>query len=452
MKKSIKLAVTAALVMGATSAFATNGDVMIGQGAKSRAMGGVGIAKGFGAESGLANPAMMSSVESSEVMGAVTFFMPNVNFSSNAGANAFPPEQGGAYPNSVDLSSEKSGSDFSVIPEIAFGQRIAKNFIYGLSITGTAGMGVNYKGKQNGAFDMQTELNILKVAVPLAYSISGFTFGVEPVMQYGSLQINYATPQGASSNPKSSTTGFGYEVGLAYEIAGVTLGAVYKSEIEMEYKDNIAAATKDFGFSPNKDGVPQGIASGDYLNQPAEIGVGIAYEISGHTVAFDYKNIQWGNAKGYKDFGWENQNVYALGYEYATKAWALRLGYNYGKSPIVEQDASSMQADNGKGYENGAINFFNLAGFPGIVEQHITLGGGYQLTKDLGLDASFVYAPETSASYDTTGMTQGMVYQGALQQGKTPEEAGQAAAAASSSSADVTHSQMALSLALNYRF
>jgi len=48
MKKTIKLAVVAALALGATSAFATNGDVMIGQGAKSRAMGGVGIAKAFG--------------------------------------------------------------------------------------------------------------------------------------------------------------------------------------------------------------------------------------------------------------------------------------------------------------------------------------------------------------------------------------------------------------------
>jgi long-chain fatty acid transport protein len=50
MKKTIKLALTAALALGATSAFATNGSNLIGTGAKSRAMGGtsIGIAHGNG--------------------------------------------------------------------------------------------------------------------------------------------------------------------------------------------------------------------------------------------------------------------------------------------------------------------------------------------------------------------------------------------------------------------
>ena len=469
MKRSIKLAVVAALALGSTSAFATNGDVMIGQGAKSRAMGGVGIAKSFGAESALANPAMINSVENMEVSVGATFFMPTVKFNSNAGANAFPPELGGAYPGSATVGAQQSKNDFSVIPEIYFGHKINDSFSYGVAIAGTAGMGVDYTGlagtaNDNGAFNMETNLQLLKVAVPLAYSVAGFTIGVEPVLQYGTLQMNYlrgnptpTQPDGSdafipSDNPNSASTGFGYEVGLAYEISGLTVGAVYKSEIEMEYKDNIASATKHFGFSPDANGVPQGIASGDFLNQPAEIGLGLAYSMKGNTIAFDYKNIQWGNAKGYKDFGWENQNVYAVGYEYATKSWAVRLGYNYGASPIAEQDGSSMAADGGKGYENGAKNFFNLAGFPGVVEQHLTLGGGYQITELVGLDASMIYAPEVSNSFDTTGMTQGLVYQGALKQGAPAEQAQQAAGAASASTADVTHSQLGFTVALNFKF
>ena len=43
MKKTIKLAVVAALALGATSAFATNGSDMIATGAKATGMGGVGI-------------------------------------------------------------------------------------------------------------------------------------------------------------------------------------------------------------------------------------------------------------------------------------------------------------------------------------------------------------------------------------------------------------------------
>ncbi len=463
MKRSIKLAVVAALALGSTSAFATNGDVMIGQGAKSRAMGGVGIAKGFGAESGLANPAMINSVESMEISVAATFFMPTVNFNSNAGANAFAFDPNtGAWLGSQTVGSQQSKNDFSVIPEIHYGHKINESMAYGVTIAGTAGMGVDYTGlagtsNDNGAFNMETNLQLLKVAVPLAYSVAGFTIGVEPVLQYGTLQMNYlkgnpnATgPQDAfipSDNPQSSSTGFGYEVGLAYAVSGLTIGAVYKSEIEMEYADNIGVATKDFGFSPDANRVPQGIASGDFLNQPAEIGFGLAYTMKGNTIAFDYKNIQWGEAKGYKDFGWENQNVYSLGYEYARKSWALRLGYNYAKSPIVEQNAKASAPTPEAGqlaYENGAKNFFNLAGFPGVVEQHLTLGGGYQFNDLVGLDASMIYAPEVSNSFDTTGMTQGLAQQG----GVPPAGAGQI----TTSTADVTHSQLGFTVALNFKF
>ncbi len=40
--------------------YATNGDQMIATGTRSIGMGGVGIAMGFGAESGLINPALIS--------------------------------------------------------------------------------------------------------------------------------------------------------------------------------------------------------------------------------------------------------------------------------------------------------------------------------------------------------------------------------------------------------
>ena len=62
MKKTIKLALVAAMALGATSAYATNGSNLIGVGAKARGMGGVGIGVSHGAESALVNPAMISSV------------------------------------------------------------------------------------------------------------------------------------------------------------------------------------------------------------------------------------------------------------------------------------------------------------------------------------------------------------------------------------------------------
>ena len=434
MKKTIKLAVVAALTLGATSAFATNGDVMIGQGAKSRSMGGVGIAKSFGAESGLANPAMIASVEKSEATLVVTAFAPSVSFKTNAVTKVY---------GMADKTYGDSAANFSVIPEIAYATKVTDNTVVGLSVSGTAGMGTDYDEKtgttDNGAFRMKTALSLLKVAVPVSYTVGGFTAGVAAVMQYGTLQMSHLYNADADSNISknnfklrdngvSSDLGYGLEAGVSYDMKnGLTVAAVYKSKIGMTYDNVISASINDFGGTAY--GLP---ASGDNLDQPEERGAGISYTMAENTIAFDYKNIAWGDAAGYADFGWENQDVYAVGYEYATKAFAVRLGYNYAKSPIAEQ--------NGNTYAGAVKNFFNLSGFPGIVETHYTIGGGYTVSDALSIDGSFIYAPETEVSYSTTGMTQAM-RQGALGATNT-----------ATSTADVKHSQMALSLAASYKF
>jgi len=488
MKRTIKLALSASLLLGATSAFATNGDVMIGQGAKSRSMGGVGIAKSFGAISALANPANISTVKNMEFTGAVTYFKPSVNFGSNAAANAGAVVQANSAllgaptttpapvaGQNAPITTADSDVGASIIPEIAFAQRISDNFVYGISVNGVAGMGTDYESTvadytpqnasgTNGSFGMTTALSILKVSVPLAYTTSGFTLGLAPVFQYGTLEMNYTKQSpttGAysrSNNPKSSSTGFGVEVGVSYDmkdagVEGLTLAAVYKSAIAMEYKDNIGAAMTDFNV--------KSVTSGDKLDQPAEFGAGLSYAISGNTIAIDYKNIQWSSAAGYGDFGWEDQSVVALGYEYATSAWAFRAGYNYASNPISEQNAAKTSPQPGMNYDNGATNFFNLAGFPGVVEQHLTVGGGYSISDALSLDAAVVYAPEVTNSYDTSGMTEGMAYNSSLQAMGTNQAnattaqnatAGAIAGASAKSTADVTHSQMGVTLAMTYKF
>lgn len=452
MNKKIKLAVIAALALSATSSFATNGDHMIGQGAKSRAMGGVGIAKSFGAESSLANPALLNTVKNKEFSAAVTVFMPDVQFKSNAMSNA-----DGRVATPTFASSE---ADLSYIPELYFASRINNNLVYGISISGTAGMGTDYEhtpfmaAGNNGSFQMQTALGLMKIAVPFAYSIDKFTIGVSPILQYGTLEMRHlkgdpTSPTGFSqlNNGKASDTAFGYELGLAYDInKNLTLGAVYKSKLGMTYDNTIGSSVAAFGLN-------QAVTSGDNLEQPAEMGIGVSYSTSGHTLAVDYKNIAWGSAEGYRDFGWEDQDVVAVGYEFATSKWALRVGYNHSSSPIKEQNgAKGIGAQGPVNYAGAGINFFNLAGFPGMVESHYTIGGGYSISEALSLDVAVVYADENTNSFDTSAMTEAFVMQGAMAQGFTPQQAAGAATAAPTSSADVKHSQLGFTIAMTYKF
>jgi len=381
MKRSIKIAVAAALALSATSAFATNGDHLIGMGAKARGMGGIGIGMSHGAETALSNPALITSVKGTEVSFGGTIFMPDVKTSFGA-----------AY--------VESDADLSVIPEVAIASKVSDNFYMGVGMFGVAGMGTDYRdatGAQTSNFNMVTNLQLMQFAVPLAYKADGFSIGVAPVLQYGSLDINYQGTLDATNYSMGYPTvsggagvaqdfGFGVNVGAAYEMSGLTLGASYKSAIDMEYKGQLTgamAAFQAFGLLTN--------LNSDHLEQPAEIGVGASFTEQGHTFAVDYKQIKWSDAKGYKDFGWDDQNVFIVGYQYAQDNWAARLGYNHASNCVKEQ--------NGATGDGAALNMFNLLGFPAIVEDHYTVGGSYAFSKMTSLDLAYVYTPEVTETY-----------------------------------------------------
>ena len=368
MKRSIKLAVAAAVALSATSAFATNGDHLIGMGAKARGMGGIGIGMSHGAESALANPALITSVKGTEVSFGGTIFMPDVEY-----------------------NGAQSDADLSVIPEVAIAQKASDNFYWGIGMFGTAGMGTDYRkdtSATSGTMNMVTNLQLMQFAVPLAYKAEGFSFGIAPVLQYGSLDINYdmsGMSGGQVGSGVAQDFGFGYNIGAAYEMNGLTVGASYKSAIEMEYDGVLSAATTPFvGIFP--------AAMSDKLEQPAEIGVGASYTIAGHTFAIDYKRIEWSDAKGYKDFKWDDQDVIIFGYQYAQDNWAMRLGYNHASSPIKEQAGGAFTP-------GGALNMFNLLGFPATVEDHYTIGGSYAFSKMTSLDLAYTYADEAKDSF-----------------------------------------------------
>jgi len=383
MKRTIKLAVVAALALGATSAFATNGATLIGMGAKARGMAGTGIGMSHGAESALTNPALITSVKGTEISFGGTLFMPDVS-NTNSTTN-----MGGS------TSSADSAADMSMIPEVSLATKINDNFYVGIGMWGTGGMGVDYRdatAPSDQQYQMVTNLQLMQFGVPLAYTTNGFTVAVTPILQYGSLDINYdSTALGGGQNGAgvAQDMEFGYNIGLAYQIDGITLGAIYKSRIDMDYKDQLPNAMAGFGVA----------YTNTELSTPAEMGLGASYAFKEHTVALDYKRIKWSDAKGYEDFKWDDQDVISIGYEYQATGWTARVGYNYASSPISEQALGSMGATATGADMAGLINTFNLLGFPGIVESHYAVGGSYNLNSQTSVDLALTYAPEVTETY-----------------------------------------------------
>ncbi len=388
MKKQNVIGLSVVLsLLASTSLYATNGDHLISVGTKSRGMGGAGIGMSHCAESTLQNPALITCTKGTSISFGGTIFMPDI--SAKMG----------------QAPSKDSAADMNVIPGVAISHKIDNNWYIGIGMWGTAGMGVDYRdaaqtSTDSGNMHMVSNLQLMQFGVPIAYTTGTFGVSVSPLLQYGALDINYQGFDGANiGDGVAQDFGFGYNLGAYYDLEnGLTLGAVYKSKIDMEYKNQLSRATKpfkDFGIFPQ--------AMGDHLEQPSEIGVGLAYRIANQAFAFDYKQIKWADAKGYKDFGWEDQDVYALGYQLQMQEWKFRLGYNHASHPIAEKQSGPAVISAGNYAQAGgnALNLFNLLGFPATAEDHYTIGGGYEFSDKFYVDFAYVYAPETTTTMNT---------------------------------------------------
>ncbi len=422
MNNNIKI-VVALIAAGLVSpmAYATNGNEMMAVGAQSNALGGTGVANYMGADSAWANPAMLGKSTGSEIVGGVNYFKPTVTNTGMGGAE------------------QTSGTNASVIPDFSYSSRISDTLSYGVAFAGIAGMGVDYSGASYSThIAAKTQMSIARLMPTIAYNDKDYGVGFSPILQYGSLAISYINKGGAynAAQNADTSTGFGASLGGYYNVTpAMVVAASYQSAIEMTYGTQISGAGTQFGLCSPAGGSCTGLPTfGDKLAQPAEMKAGIAYTMSNVTLTADYKSIQWSSATGFKDFNWKDQTVVAIGAKYTGSGYWLGIGYNQADDPIgkVSPSANPASAE----YKNAAINFFNNMFFPAVVTDSMTFGGGYDLSKNLAIEAAAVITPKVTKTVDVTAVML----------------AGGAPGAGAPYSNTTTHSQNAYSVALRYKF
>lgn len=349
-----------------TVVFATNGDNMIGVGPTSRAMGGVGIAEAQDTISAIfANPATLTQIDGDQFNFAGTYFDPSVS------AKVVSP----APPYGVGVWSGKSQDAAYAVPAIGLSHKINDNFTFGIGAYGVSGMGVDYRNID--PMDTNTKLSVMKFVTAFAYRAGNFSYGLGIDLDYQGADFG----QGLSHN-----YALGARIGANYQIEKWKFGLVYVTPQNVNHK-------RIFDFDWN------GYYDNLELENPAQYGFGVSYRFSDRfTTAFDVKYLDWNSADGYKDFGWDSQWVYAIGFSYkATDRLTLRAGYNYGKNPVDENDnfnPMGITIIQGKPLSTFAYEYFRIVGFPAIVEKHLTLGFGYELSDKVSLNIGYKHAYE----------------------------------------------------------
>ncbi len=406
---------SAALLMVATAAQATNGMNMEGYGPISTGMGGASQALYHGTAAMAQNPATLGLIDrGSQIDVAIGRLGPTVT-SSLAG-----------------VGTARSGGTSYVMPAVGFIRRTDR-LTYGAGVFAQGGMGTEYGADTflaagSGA-PVRSELGVGRFMIPVAFEVApGLTIGATLDYVWAGLDLRMAAGgaqfgsmvTGATGNlgaalpslggapwaridfsnssdfsGAASSRGWAGKLGVVYEASPIlTLGASYQTRSSL--KDMRTSAT---GASISAAGgfTDSGRITVVDFQWPSMTSIGAAWRATPHlTVAADIKRIGWASVMkdfrmrydsagmgGSVDFAlpqnWKNQTVVNLGMAYAVDAsLTLRGGFNHGSNPIPAAYVNPL--------------------FPATTGNHFTVGVGYRFTPASDFNASFTIAPNSSVT------------------------------------------------------
>lgn len=368
-------------VMASPLAHATNGYFPTGYGQKNEAMGGAGVALPLDALAAANNPAGMVMVGDHTDFGLI-LFRPNRS-TEITGSGA--PGLNGTY--------DGNGKSNFFIPSFGYNRMINADTSVGVSVFGNGGMNTQYNTNPLNSFGppgsnfgkLGINLEQLFIAPTLSKKLSEKNaVGVAVNLAYQRFSATGLTPfKGSSSAPTSFTdngtdtaTGYGFRIGWTGEMSpGVTFGATYQSKTKM-------------GKFSKYSGLFAGQGSFDI---PSSFGMGIAVKATPETtVAFDVQNTYYSDVPAVNNsfpapapfgasngagFGWQDITALKLGVSHTySSTFTLRAGLNHCDQPIPNSQT-----------------FLNVLA-PGVVQNHLSLGGTWKLADKSEVSVAYVHA------------------------------------------------------------
>ena len=401
MKKinTLRATVVAAVLASGSAAWATDGYFPHGFGMKSKGMGGASVAVTDNAFAGINNPAASVWAGNRADLG-VDIFMPKRSSARSA------PGFGGMLEGDV----KSDGSAFA-IPEFAYNTKIDDRRSWGVTVYGNGGMNTEFQGGNVmcmnpnngqpyqgnllcGQGKLGVDLMQLIIAPTFAYKLDAqHSVGVSPllvVQQFSATGLDAfagfsMAPDKVSNTGTDRSTGAGVRLGYLGQLSDtLKFGATYSPKIKMSKFDKYAGLFAGEGSFD----IPENYALGINVQVTPAVSVAADYSRINYSgvpsIGNPMSNLMLGNPMGSANgpgFGWSDVNVLKLGVQWqATSTMVLRAGYNQSTNPV--------KAEN--------ITFNILA--PGVITQHVTVGGTYALSKDSELTWAYMYAPKNTVT------------------------------------------------------
>lgn len=366
-------------------AWAANGGNVIAVSPSALGVGGATVSRFFSVSDSLhRNPSLLglSGAEPGSFLADASFLLCKNNASADAG---------------LGLKSSSAGP----VPatNISLARVLDERWTVGIGLVSAAGTLNNQKDQVKLA-QLAVRSLVVRVLPSVAFRpVPVLSLGASLVVAAGVLTIDDGLSGSQSARPPHGDLGVGAQFGFTIAPSErFHFGVAYQTQVRVDYPNVIDL--DQFGPAPSPP------ADDVRTEQPAELAAGVSLSAGTWVFLVDYRWIDWSTSLGFRDLGWQDQHVIALGVEKGFGPWKVRAGMNYGQSPIRDASGESGLATiDGHQMGQSTISLLNLVAFPALASLHLTLGAAWEISPSVTVELAGMYAPGKTATRSGTDLT-----------------------------------------------
>lgn len=327
------------------------------------------------------NPAGMTYIQGTQLVGAVHLVKPNAEFNNEGSVRALPRPLGGEGGNAGNLA---------FLPNIYFKTDLNETIKLGIGISAPFGLKTEYDKDFIGRFQgIKSDLKTININPAIAFKVNDqLSLGAGLSAMYAKATLTSAINIGAAereSEVEGDDWGFGFNLGAIYQATADTrFGIAYRSKVKQELEGKAKSNFTGLNAIPTRTlntditaetSLPENLSISAFsrLNDTWDLMGDITWT---RWSRFDELRIVRDNGTNstlsVTPENWQNSNRYSLGLNYHySDAIKLRAGIAYDEEAIKER--------------------FRTVRIPGNDRKWLALGAGWQATPSTKLDIGYAH-------------------------------------------------------------
>ena len=338
------------------------------------------------------NPAGMTYIQGTQLVGAAHLIKPSADFTGTAN---FPG------PTAVSGGNGGDAGDLAFVPNLYFKMDLNDSVKLGIGLSAPFGLKTEYDSTWKGRFHaVKSELKTININPAVAYKVNDqLSVGAGLSAMWAQAELTNAVNFGrfgeGNSKIKGDDWGFGYNLGAIYQATTDTrISAAYRSKVNQTLKGEVTFVLPNpalAGAAPNGP-VTAKVALPESLSMSAFSRIDDKWDVMG--------DITWTRWSQFKELKVVRDNGAIVGGAATPENWSNTLRYSIGAN-YHYNDAVKLRA--GLAYDEEAISDqFRTARIPGNDRKWLSIGADWKVSPSSSIDVGYSHLFISDASIDSS--------------------------------------------------